>query len=265
MIRILSWVRMRVWTILGFALLVFIALAVYEVPWHEIGAYACQVSAKIEADKAGAQVHWGDFPEECTIGRAWLSSLVVLDKYGVGVTAAFTFVLAVSTILLWLSTQATVSHARQTAERELRAYITITKHRALHYRTMLDHIIVPCFTVINRGQTPAYNVTVTIMARYDLAERAETLQLEPSPSGSFTLNPGEKTVMTADLPPLDAASIADLDSGAKVLILLGEVLYVDAFGRNRRTRMRASSNKDSVVKADGSVQLEWHGSDNDAT
>jgi hypothetical protein len=263
--KILSWASIRPWTILGYAVLFFIALAIYEVPWHEIGLSACQASAKIEADRAGAKVHWGDFPEECTIGHAWLSALVVLDKYGVGVTAAFTFVLAVSTILLWLSTQATVSHARQTAERELRAYITITKHRALHYRTMLDHIIVPCFTVINHGQTPAYNVTVTIMARYDLAEHAETLPLVPAPGGSFTLNPGEKTVMTADLPPLDDALITALDSGAKVLILLGEVLYVDAFGRNRRTRMRASSNKDSVVKADGSVQLEWHGSDNDAT
>jgi hypothetical protein len=74
-----------------------------------------------------------------------------------------------------------VTHARQTAERQLRAYITITKHRASHYRLAIGQLVIPCVTLKNRGQTPAHEVAVTIAGYYDLADRAATIQLEPDP------------------------------------------------------------------------------------
>jgi hypothetical protein len=217
----------------------------------------------------------------------------IFAEHGEAVIAAFTVVLAVSTIGLWNATRqlwkagekqielaritaeaaqtsaeasrSAVKQAEQTAERQLRAYVTITKHRALHYRTVPGQVIVPCVSLRNRGHTPAHNVMVTTMARYDLADRAKTLELEADPSSPFTLVPGEKTTITADLPALDEEMIGALDSGAKVLILLCEVRYTDVFGNSRRTRMRASSNKNADVDANGTMQLEWHGSDNDAT
>jgi hypothetical protein len=227
---------------------------------------------------------------------AWLQGLElfhIFAEHGEAVTAAFTVVLAVSTIGLWNATRqlwkagerqielarltaeaaqasaeasrSAVKQAEQTAERQLRAYVTITKHKASRYHTTLGNVIIPCFTIMNRGHTPAHDVTVTIMARYDLADRAKTLELEADPSGPFTLVPGEKTTMTGDLPPLDEDLITALNSGSKVLILLGEVRYTDVFGNPQRTRMRASSNKNADIDATGTMQLEWHGSDNDAT
>ena len=229
----------------------------------------------------------------CTIGLSSIEGFEFFDKHSEAVTALFTIVLAISTIGLWSATrrlwlsgekqirfaqaaataatlsasaaQASVDEARKTAQAQLRAYITITKHKALHYRLWVGHVIVPCFTIKNRGQTHAHDVRVTIMARYDSPVAAKTLKLASNPSPTFTLAPGEKSTFTADLPSLDEQLIADLENGTKVLILLGEVLYTDAFGFERMTRMRASSNHTAAVDDHGHLQLEWHGSDNDAT
>jgi hypothetical protein len=219
--------------------------------------------------------------------------LEALDKHGEAITAAFTVVLAISTIGLWTATRRlwaagerqinvairavtaaqesaeasrdAVTHARQTAERQLRAYVTITNHRATKYRLAIGQTIIPCVTIRNRGQTPAHEVTVTISACFDLKECAATVQHGTDPSAPFTLSPGEKSTHTADVPELDEKLVEALDAGTKVLILLCEVQYTDVFGNRRRTRMRASSNKDADIDADSTVQLEWHGSDNDAT
>lgn len=215
------------------------------------------------------------------------------ESHGEAVVAIFTMVLAASTIGLWTATRrlwqsgesqlaitaiaaaaadqsakaatAAVDDAKLNAERQLRAYVTIIKHRAHKYRLQLGQRVEPGFTIVNRGQTPAHDVLVSIQADYVPAHQAESYRRKWDPFAPFTMMPGEESVMTADIRPLDAAMIQDLDAGKMVLLLLGELRYKDAFGRDRVTRMRASSNKDAVVDAKGRLQLYWHGSDNDAT
>ena len=118
----------------------------------------------------------------------------------------------------------------------------------------------------NCGKASAYKVAVMIMAQYEDPALKDTLEIVPRPDSTFTLAPGEESVIyNNNLPVLDEALVADLGNGAKIIIVLGEVTYTDAFGRARRTRMRASSNNGTQRNADGSVQLHLHGSDNDAT
>src|SRR5205823_3382553 len=47
---------------------------------------------------------------------------------GEALIAAFTVILALSTIFLWVATRDLVKDARNTAERELRAYIAVGSH-----------------------------------------------------------------------------------------------------------------------------------------
>jgi hypothetical protein len=87
------------------------------------------------------------------------------DTFFAGVVAAFTAVLAVSTSLLWLATLRHASHAEgaikvseQTAERQLRAYVSLSGFEALigRYENMVtEWTIYPVWE--NAGQTPTRN------------------------------------------------------------------------------------------------------------
>lgn len=226
--------------------------------------------------------------------------LKLLNDYGAAITALFTVILGLSTIGLYVATQKlwlaaeqqidlardaaktantaarasetsataaqeAVTHARETAQKQLRAYVTITKHRILDYRLVENHDLIPCVLIKNRGQTPALNVTVTIKAYVVPPEEVDDHPLEVDPSGEFTLAPGERTSMTADLPTLDAGLVAEIQNGAITILLQCQVDYEDVFGAKHRTRMRASLNNKAAVGIDGTMDLEWHGSDNDMT
>jgi hypothetical protein len=189
----------------------------------------------------------------------------LLDRPGEAVIALFTAVLAFSTIGLWAVTGASVEHARKTAETDLRAYVTIGKHRALDYKMEVGNLVVPCVKVKNVGKTQANNVRVAILAAYCDVDDAIGFQLTADPGSSFTLAPGEKSSFTADLPILDQPLIDAIVAKQKAIVLVARVEYMDVFGNPRRTRMRASSIDVNKVKTDGSIQLEWFGEDNDLT
>lgn len=192
----------------------------------------------------------------------------LFDKPAEGLIAIFTVVLAFSTIGLWRVTGDVAASTRavaQDGQANLRAFVTITKHRALHYKLRLGQVVVPCVTIRNVGKTQANSVQVAIAAYYDDVARANEIELGASFGSRFTLAPDEKSTFTADLPPLDQDLIDALQKGQKAIFLLATVTYVDTFGIARRTRMRASSIKVNTVRVDGSIQLEWYGEDNDLT
>jgi hypothetical protein len=103
--------------------------------------------------------------------------------------AIFTFVLAASTIGLWIATILTLRHARETAERQLRAYVHV--HDVV--MSLMNSEYSPNIQVIikNYGQTPAHRITD--ISRYvgmprpteqdfglDGAERRELADLGPT-------------------------------------------------------------------------------------
>jgi hypothetical protein len=202
-----------------------------------------------------------------------------LAKFSEAIVALFTIVLAWSTIGMWKATNKlweagekqlkltseAVDLSKEISERQLRAYITITKHKLSNYNLTAGQVIEASVTLQNRGQTPANKVGVHMMAQFGSRKDARKLQLQQESDEAFSLAPGESTSITKELPELDRHLVEDLNSGKQVVIVLCYVFYVDLFGRERYTRMRASSNKDFPVEADGSMQMEWHGSDNDMT
>jgi hypothetical protein len=217
----------------------------------------------------------------------------ILEQHAELVIAAFTIVLAVSTIGLWRATQglwkgaeeqlavaratadaavasasaaqAAVEHARKSSEQQLRAYITINEHKAHNFVLEIGQVIVPHVTIMNRGQTLARNVVFSMAAKYDDADSEELLPLNHDPYPPFSLAPSEKSIMTADVPPLDEAIVNGLKSGKLVLNIVAEAKYEDVFGNERVTRIRAGSNIQQSVDGDGNLQLWWFGPDNDAT
>lgn len=190
-----------------------------------------------------------------------------------------TVVLACSTIGLWLATKKmwragerqlaltkdALDHSRDTAKRQLRAYVTTTDHKAYDYKLLPDNVVSPCFDLQNRGQTPATNVQVTINASYVASDEADTAELEWSPGTAFTLAPGERTTIAAVLPPLTEEMMAQLTARTHGILLLGKATYDDAFGQQQWVRTRSSSFDVNKVGRDGTLQLEWFGDDNDAS
>jgi hypothetical protein len=244
------------------ACLVFIILVM---PWADVGSALCDQATDREQEKAQGRAVSGEAPRPCDGRRKLNGALAFFDSHGEATTGLFTAVLAFSTIALWLSTKATVNHARLTSERQLRAYIATFNYVAHNYRLELNNVVETCFDIKNRGQTPATNVRVTISALYAPIQEADTLAIESAPSPGFTLAPGEDSTMTDELPPLDAKTLDGLLKGTKALFLLGEVLYTDAFGKEHRNRLRASSRNVSKVSREGKLKLEWYGADNDST
>jgi hypothetical protein len=70
------------------------------------------------------------------------------------IIALFTFILAFSTIFLWVATRDLVRGAKKTAEQQLRAYLAIESGARIG-----PHTLTPQFMLRfeNCGQTPAYN------------------------------------------------------------------------------------------------------------
>ena len=165
---------------------------------------------------------------------------------GTGFIALFTIVLAFATGFLWLSTRNLVIDAKQTAERQLRAYVFVQPTQT----NITDDTISIRYVFQNTGQTPAYDV------RH--ASKLEILP-EPLPPGFKFVSPtnfiggnslgngvpfgGEARVMFAGHP-------GSLKRESKRIYLVVIVKYIDTFKQERTTRMCASAaNLDDMVQS----------------
>jgi hypothetical protein len=183
--------------------------------------------------------------------RFWFYFIAMADAHdkaivaiGTGFLAIFTIVLAVATVFLWSATRELVQEARDTAERQLRAYA----HTSF---SKVDNLIAGNGDIVftiglkNYGQTPAYKLSVSLRA--DLLP-FPTRDL-PAPSveslSNLTLGPGSEHTVTVRRDALNQEEIADL-AGSRALYVRGIIRYVDAFKANRFTRF-------SLIKGGGNT------------
>lgn len=157
--------------------------------------------------------------------------------------AVITFFLALFTACLWASTKKLVTGAEDTAQRQLRAYLSITPaglekinpNEMFHFR----------FTCLNGGQTPAYSV------RYNGI--LDIIEHPISENYPFPALP-RKLPYLAMVPPrtpigghllatnkINKADIVEILTGkgegeGKRLYIFGQIDYIDAFGKNHWTR-----------------------------
>ena len=163
-----------------------------------------------------------------------------------------------STLLLWqiiLTRQAVVDTseateamreaneiARDTAKRQLRAYITTEDHCVADFQIGGKHKHI-C-KVYNRGQTPAYDVKIwsrpfAEMTSHTDPSNAKVRQTELISQSCAVLGPGaffvHENASTGGLAPDGYASVS---VGGLAIIWAGVVTYRDAFGKRRRTTFK---------------------------
>lgn len=147
--------------------------------------------------------------------------------------AVFTFLLGSAAI--W---QAVIT--RNTAKRQLRAYIGIRPDPSQALLTLEEiHSKGFKFHVVNDGKTPAYNVTHVIkMGGYEKEEVFENNDF-PTKGSKFVLNPDTiSDLKISRNAPFSEAEKKYILEGKIHIFIWGEIRYVDAFGFRRWTRFK---------------------------
>lgn len=162
----------------------------------------------------------------------------LLARY-TGSLAAFTRWLVIATFLLAAFGFWQVIISRQTARRQLRAYVFVANAKIGRRDEMPGHIEI-IFTLKNSGQTPAHDITV--WADTMVTDNPLTVKLEGTkdPSvGKTNLPPGGKhstSFYKVDFSP--AQNLALYTNPQVAIMIWGEVRYIDAFKIKQRTKFR---------------------------
>lgn len=133
---------------------------------------------------------------------------------------------------------ASVRVSRQTAERQLRAYLNYFNGRVMNFGKPGAYVRAQ---VVNRGQTPAYEVRLRQSAV--LAPLPLTEPLRHGPEKKLTnagvLQPGDDFGLTVTVTPdLTEEQAKAVNDGAAAIYFFGEIEYRDAFGQFRWSRYR---------------------------
>lgn len=154
---------------------------------------------------------------------SWFTEMLV----GVGVLQFL--VLGVQACVFWR----TLHQMRDTSQRQLRAYICVTRSHAKIGERIEGEVHIKNF-----GQTPAYDVRQW-MSVWVEAHPLGVVLPEPEPTfrmARAVLGPGDPLIMRArqNLP----APGANLGTPEATIYVYGRVLYRDAFGEQRQTSYR---------------------------
>lgn len=166
-----------------------------------------------------------------------------------GLIVLFTFVLALSTIGLFIVTCKTANAAEKSAnaatesvqilknnaEMELRAYMSIDR---ITRTDKLDVLEPPNFDIIiiNSGKTPAYNVRISVYAELvDYPPKEEiTIPAIPGPPSAGIVGPGITIVSKVNIDgALSNKQNNALISKKTAIFLIGTIKYIDLFGNGR--------------------------------
>jgi hypothetical protein len=169
----------------------------------------------------------------------------IIQRYSGAITAIATFAIALFTWTLWrssekmwIATQKALRHAEETAERQLRAYVHISR-AAIKFEP--PEIPEWHLEIKNFGQTPAYNVRQ--WTHIWITERP-LKEVLPTPGSDFQMSssvlpPGNHEIMIWKKdPPIPAASLSLIGTAVGTVYIYGEIKYTDAFKKQRFTRYR---------------------------
>jgi hypothetical protein len=172
---------------------------------------------------------WGAF--------AWCKADAWIDAERI--IAVFTVILGIATWLLWRATERLVKGAEHTAQRQLRAYLSVTPHKVLNWTNDID-AIGATFSWKNHGQTPALEVVseFTIEVR-DTAPDLDAFQEQAN--FGIAIFPGEETPsQLIKTPRFSHEEIKDVEAGTRRAHIWGRLHYRDAFGVQHSTIINVS-------------------------
>jgi hypothetical protein len=209
----------------------------------------CVQESKPQSSQQNLQEYFSRSP--MTIGT-------VFDEHGEAVIAAFTVILAFSTIFLWAATRDLVAGAERTAERQLRAYVFIEEANLVYF----DEVPVAQVLFKNAGQTPAYHFVAWNAVR--LATFPLDLELR-QPADADTnrafIGPGMKANITTKLARLSEPRKNAIREGSAALYVFGRADYIDAFGHKQYLKWRLYFGAESAARSDGGLSLHPEGND----
>lgn len=160
----------------------------------------------------------------------------LIAKY-TGSVADFTRWLVFATALLAGFGFWQVIISRQTARRQLRAYVDIQSGQVLGFDTGTVRVRM---VTKNSGQTPAYEVDQWIaVGADDFPPKTGFHAQDPKPPPlKTTLAPGAVHTAFQEYGQLSAGQIAKIKDGKAAIWAWGEITYKDAFGRSRKSWFR---------------------------
>jgi hypothetical protein len=136
---------------------------------------------------------------------------------------------------------ATVLVMRNTAKRQLRAYVFVTGKQESLPEIGAERGIGVWLAAKNSGQTPAYKVRQWLTVDF-LADPRKGPYRRPGQHVEFTeaaLGPNSELPLRANYPgPLTNEQISGVRDKSLTLCIWGEVTYEDAFGRPHYSRFR---------------------------
>jgi hypothetical protein len=152
--------------------------------------------------------------------------------------ALLTGVLAISTVGLWVATILSLRHARETAERQLRAYVCVAKGMIKNFSP--DKIPEVVVWLKNVGQTPAYDVQSWLAIEGDSLPRKKPFKSDwKFTDHKSVIGPGEGSTILIDTEaPITAKYIDAIKDRRWAIWGYGLIRYRDAFGKNRTTEFR---------------------------
>jgi len=140
----------------------------------------------------------------------------------------FTAILGIATVWLAIYTTHLALGAKDTASRQLRAYICDVSGLA----TLVDGMVV--INLKNSGQTPAYNVEVYCDPPVIAQQNARPFdQSSKFAHVKTTIGAGSEFQLTRFVTQITASDLNSIQNGVCVLFVWGRVNYTDAFKKRR--------------------------------
>ena len=168
--------------------------------------------------------------------------------------ALFTFFLGVATFFLVIVVLGQVKDARESSERQLRAYVFITAAKIHDFG--IQSPIKAQIIIKNSGQTPAYNLVPWIGITIEYFPLTATLQRpgEGMKQSRASLGPGtERQLSVTAGRPLTPIEIDDIKAGTKAIYIHGEAIYCDTFKRERFIRFRLMYGGGAGIAPEGAM------------
>jgi hypothetical protein len=159
-----------------------------------------------------------------------------------------------------------VRDARESAEKQLRAYLWREASPSNFFKR-LDDRVTTAFSVKNSGQTPAHDVQCWCKFELIDAKILDAFHFEEAPkeltSAKFVINPGSEHTFGAYRILTDYEwSFAYV--GQSVLVIWGEIRYMDVFKALQKTRFRLKLRIDHEGETDNYI-WEYCDKGNDTT
>jgi hypothetical protein len=146
--------------------------------------------------------------------------------------ALFTLLLVIATIFLWIAALRTLKHSRESAERQLRAYICLYGGSIRLLQVGQQAFFEGYVTLKNFGHTPAYDHSCWI--RIDVRDASQPpFDIVGKGLTKAIIAPDGEANLPVHWGPVSAQDLTDIRIEAKRIFVWGESNYIDAFRKSR--------------------------------